>query len=150
MDLYATPHVFQLPKLPLPELPTANIDRSSLTVGDGGTLVHYISNNVDFTTATQVIIVIHGVQRDAANSFTDMQGAAEAANKGNVVIMAVGSPFLYLKIMELIITYSPFSSMGTIKARFRGSTASPPPMSSCGKVSTHASIYCAESMIWYI
>ena len=100
--------------------------------------------------ATQAIVVIHGVQRDAANSFTDMQGAVEAANKSKVVIMAVRSPFLYLKIIKLIITYSPFSSMGTIKARFRGRTASPLPMNSFGKVSTHASIYCAESMIWYI
>ena len=76
---------------PLPELPTANIDRSGLTVRDGGVLVHYISSNVDFSTATQAIIVIHGRDRDAANEFTGMQAAVEAANKSNVVIMAVRS-----------------------------------------------------------
>ena len=81
---------------PLPELPTANIDRSSLTVGDGAVLVHYISNNVDFATATQAIIVIHGRQRDAGNYFAGMQAAVEAANKSKVIIMAVRSPFLIL------------------------------------------------------
>ena len=79
---------------PLPELPTAYIDRSSLTVKDGGVLVHYISNNVDFSTATQAIVVIHGRQRDAANYFAGMQAAVEAANKSNIVIMAVRSALL--------------------------------------------------------
>src|SRR5258706_5779233 len=74
---------------PLPELPTANIDRSSLTVKDGGVLVHYISSNVDFATATQAIIVIHGRQRDAANYFAGMEAAVDAAGKSKVVIMAV-------------------------------------------------------------
>jgi hypothetical protein len=54
---------------PLPEVPGAKIDRSSLTVGDGGTLVHYISGDVGYNAATQAIIVIHGRQRDANNSF---------------------------------------------------------------------------------
>ena len=78
---------------PLPELPTANIDRSSLIVGDGAVLVHYISNNVDFSTATQAIIVIHGDQRDAGNHFAGMQAAVAAANKSKVVIMAVRSHY---------------------------------------------------------
>ena len=85
---------------PLPELPTAYIDRSGLTVGDGGVLVHYISSNVDFATATQAIIVIHGRQRDAANYFAGMQAAVDAAYKNKVVIMAVWSPFLYLKLIN--------------------------------------------------
>src|SRR5882757_3352030 len=80
--------------LPLPELPTANIDRSSLTVKDGGVLVHYISSNVDFATAAQAIIVIHGRQRDAANYFAGMQAAVEAANNSKVVIIAVRSLFI--------------------------------------------------------
>jgi len=83
MDLHITPRA-----PPLPELPTAYIDRSSLTVKDGGVLVHYISNNVDFFTATQAIIVIHGRLRDAANYFAGMQAAVDTANKSNIVIMA--------------------------------------------------------------
>ena len=90
MDLNITRH-----SSPLPELPTAYIDRSSLTVKGGGVLVHYISNNVDFSTATQAIIVIHGRQRDADNHFAGMQAAVDAANKSNVVIMAVRCPFLF-------------------------------------------------------
>ena len=86
VDLHITPRASRPQRPPLPERPTAYIDRSSLTVGDGGVLVHYISNNVDFTTATQAIIVIHGFRRDAANSFADMQ---EATNKSKAVIMAV-------------------------------------------------------------
>ena len=108
---------------PLPELPTANIDRLGLTVKGDGVLVHYISNNVDFSTATQAIIVIHGRQRDAVNHFAGMQAAVEAVNRRNVVIMAVTSPFLFLKSTKLISAYSPFSSMGSIRVRFRGRTA---------------------------
>ena len=37
--------------------------------------------------------------------------------------------------MKLMDPYSPFSSMGTIRARFRGSTAQPLPINLCGKVS---------------
>jgi folate-dependent phosphoribosylglycinamide formyltransferase PurN len=74
---------------PLPEVPGAKIDRSSLTVGDGGVLVHYISSDVDYGAATQAIIVIHGRQRDANNSFAAMHEAVETANQNNVVIMAV-------------------------------------------------------------
>ena len=91
-DLHITRDALPLLAPPLLELPTANIDRSSLTVGDGAVLVHYISNNVDFATATQAIIVIHGRQRDAGNYFAGMQAAVEAANKSKVVIMAVRSP----------------------------------------------------------
>jgi predicted alpha/beta-fold hydrolase len=132
---------------PLPELPTANIDRSSLTVRDGGVLVHYISNDVDFATATQVIIVIHGLQRDANNAFAEMQGAVKAANKSKVVIVAVRSPFhIYLRIIELIHTCSLSSSMATIRARFHGRMARPPPINSYGRVSVH-STYCTESII---
>ena len=83
---------------PLPELPTANIDRSSLTVKNGGVLVHYISSNVDFATATQAIIVIHGKERDAANCFAGMQAAIEAANKSRIAIMAVRPPFFFSKL----------------------------------------------------
>ena len=119
---------------PLPELPTANIDRSSLTIKDGGVLVHYISSNVDFATSTQAIIVIHGKERDAANSFAGMQAAIEAANKSKITIIAVRSPFFILKITKLMSPYSPFSSMGTIRARFLGRTAQPLPINSCGKV----------------
>ena len=97
VDLQITPRASRHQRPPLPELPTADIDRSSLTVGDGGVLVHYISNSVDFTTVTQAIIVIHGFRRDAANSFADMQGALEATNKSKVVIMSVRSLLLYLK-----------------------------------------------------
>ena len=79
---------------PLPELPAASIDRSTLTVGDGSVLVYYISNDVDFATATRAIITVHGVKRDAHKSFTSMRGAVEAANKNDVVIMAV-SPLDY-------------------------------------------------------
>ena len=129
MDLHITSHAE-----PLPELPTAKIDSSSLTVKDGGVLVHYISTNVDFSTATQAIIVIHGKERDAANSFAGMQAAAEAANKSKIIIMAVRSPLLFQN-HNLINAHSPFSSMGTIKARFRGRTAQPLPINSCGKVS---------------
>jgi len=75
--------------LPLSEVPGANIDRSSLTVGEGGVLVHYISSDVDFATATQAIIVVHGRQRDADRYFLSAKGAVEAANKSKVVIMAV-------------------------------------------------------------
>ena len=82
---------------PLPEIPTANIDRSSLTIKDGGVLVHYISSNVDFATSTRAIIVIHGKERDAANSFAGMQAAIEAANKSKITIMAVWSPFFFSK-----------------------------------------------------
>ena len=113
---------------PLRELPTAYIDRSSLTVKDGGVLVHYISNNVDFPTTTQAIIVIHGHERDAAREFAGMQAAVEAANKSNVVIMAVRSSFSFLKCSKLINAFSLFSSMGTTRARFRGSTAKPLPI----------------------
>ena len=112
---------------PLPELTTANIDRSSLTVKGDGVLVHYISNSVDFSTATQAIIVIHGRQRDAANHFAGMQAAVEAATKSNVVIMAVRSPFLGFQSTTLINAYSPFSSMGTTRGSFRGRTARPLP-----------------------
>ena len=115
MDLHITRHA-----PPLPELPTAYIDRSSLTVKDGGVLVHYISNNVDFSTATQAIIVIHGRQRDAANYFAGMQAAVDAANKSNVVIMAVRCPFLFSQSTKLIKACSPFSSMGPIRVHFRG------------------------------
>ena len=80
----------------LPEVPGATIDRSSLKVGNGGVLVHYISNDVNFAMATQAIIAIHGVDRDANNSFASVQGAAKAANKSNVVIMAVSAGFLKL------------------------------------------------------
>ena len=85
---------------PLTELSTANIDRSGLTVRDDGVLVHYISSNVDFSTATQVIIVIHGRERDAAKEFAGMQAAVEAADKSNVVIMAVRSPFLFYQMYQ--------------------------------------------------
>ena len=125
---------------PLPEHPTAYIDRSSLTVKDGGVLVHYISNNVDFSTATQAIIVLHGRQRNAAKHFAGMEGAVEAANKSNIVIMAVRPLFYFLKRTKLINACSPFSSMGTTRARFRGRTAQPLPISSCGKVSVHRHI----------
>jgi hypothetical protein len=132
---------------PLPELPTANIDRSSLTVKGCGVLVHYISNNVDFATATQAVIVIHGRQRDAANYFAGMQAAVDAANKSKLVIMAVRVPFyIYLKIFKLINTYSPFSSMGRIRARFHGRMARLLPINSYGRVSMH-STYCTESII---
>ena len=43
--------------------------------------------------------------------------------------------FSLLKITKLINAYSPFSSMGTIRARFRGRTALPLPINLCGKVS---------------
>ena len=86
MDLHITRRAS-----PLPELPTANIDRSGLEVKGGGVLVHYISSNVDFSTAIQVVIVIHGRERDAANEFAGMQAAVEAANKSKVVVMAVRS-----------------------------------------------------------
>ena len=82
---------------PLPEIPTANIDRLSLTVKDGGVLVHYISSNVDFTTATQAVIVIHGRQRDAANYFAGVQAAVEAANKSKIITMAVCFVFHFSK-----------------------------------------------------
>ena len=82
---------------PLPELPATNIDRSSLTVKGGGVLVHYISSNVDFTTATQAIIVIHGRHCDAANYFAGMQAAVEAANKSKIIIMAVWALFYFTK-----------------------------------------------------
>jgi len=123
--------------LPLSEVPGARIDRSSLTVGAGGVLVHYISSDVDFTTATQAIIVVHGRQRDADRYFASMKGAVEAANKREVVIMAVSTPFLFLRITKLENAYSPFSSMSTIRARFHGRTAWPPPINSCGKASMH-------------
>ena len=75
---------------PLPEVSGATIDRSSLIVGNSsGVLVHYISNNVDFSTASQAIVVVHGVNRDANNSFASVQAAVNAANKSDVVIMAV-------------------------------------------------------------
>ena len=84
----------------LPEVPGADIDRSSLTVGSGGVLVHYISSDVDFATATQVIIAIHGVNRDANNSFASVQGAVTMANKSNVVIMAVRTHLLFLELFN--------------------------------------------------
>ena len=77
----------------LPEVPGAKIDRSSLTIGNGGVLVHYISTNPDFTTVTMAIIVVHGVNRDAYNAFATVQGAVKTANKGDVIIMAVSTPF---------------------------------------------------------
>jgi len=123
--------------LPLSEVPGASIDRSSLTVGDGGVLVHYISSDVDFTTATQAIIVVHGRQRDADRYFATVKGTVEAANKRNVVIMAVRTPYLFLRTTKLINAYSPFSSMSTIRARFRGRTAWQLPTNSCGKASMH-------------
>jgi hypothetical protein len=127
---------------PLSEVPGATIDRSSLTVGDGGVLVHYISSDVDFATATQAIIVIHGRQRDADRYFASVQGAVEAASKSKVVIMAVRTPFLFLnyQINNLVNAYSPFSSMGRIRVRFRGRTAWPLLINSCGKVSMHPHI----------
>ena len=73
----------------LPEVPGANIDRSSLKVGNGGVLVHYISNDVDFAAATQAILTIHGVDRDANNSFASVHEAVKQANKSNIVVMAV-------------------------------------------------------------
>ena len=79
----------------LPEFPTAYIDRSSLTVNGSGVLVHYISNNTDYSTATQAIIVIHGCQRDAGKEFAGMQAAVNAANKSDIVIMAVRCSFLF-------------------------------------------------------
>ena len=112
---------------PLRELPTANIDRSSLTVKDGGVLVHYISNNVDFHTATQAVIVIHGRENVAADEFAGIQAAAGAANKSNVVIMAVRSPY-YCPNYQLMHACSPSSSMGTIRVHFRGRTARPLPI----------------------
>jgi predicted alpha/beta-fold hydrolase len=83
----------------LPEVPGAKIDRSSLTVGAGGVLVHYISSDIDYDTATQAIIVIHGLQRDANNSFVAMHRAVETANKRNVVIMAVSTITRFQRII---------------------------------------------------
>ena len=81
---------------PLQEIPGASIDRSSLIVGNGGVLVHYISD-VDFATATQAIIIIHGVDRNASDAYIGVQGAAQAAGRSNVILMAVRTPFLILK-----------------------------------------------------
>ena len=80
----------------LHEIPGASIDRSSLIVGSGGVLVHYISD-VDFATATQAIVIIHGINRNASDAYMSVQGAAQAAGKSNVVLMAVRTPFLILK-----------------------------------------------------
>jgi hypothetical protein len=79
---------------PLDEIPGATIDRSSLIVGDGGVLVHYISNDVDFETATQAIIVIQGILRNASDAYLGVQGGVQAANVENVVLLAVRTPFL--------------------------------------------------------
>ena len=73
----------------LPEVPGAIIDRSSLKVGHSGVLVHYISDDVNFSMATQAIVAIHGLNRDANNSFASVQGAVKAANKSDIIIMAV-------------------------------------------------------------
>ena len=73
----------------LPEVPGAIIDRSSLKVGKSGALVHYISADVNFSTTTQAIVAIHGLGRDANNSFASVQGAAKAAHQSNIIIMAV-------------------------------------------------------------
>jgi len=82
-------HMDSTPDSPsLPEVPGAKIDRSNLIVGDSGVLVHYISSDVDYHTATRAIIVVHGLQRDANNSFVAIHKAVETANESNVVIMA--------------------------------------------------------------
>jgi hypothetical protein len=119
----------------LPEVQGAKIDRSSLTVGDGGVLVHYISSDVDFATATQAIIMVHGVHRDAFNAFASAQGAVEARNGSSVVIMAVRT--LVVRYQKILIynAYSLSSSMASIKARFRSPMGWLLPMNSCGKVS---------------
>ena len=81
---------------PLQEIPGASIDRSSLIVGNGGLLVHYISD-ADFATATQAIIIIHGADRNASDAYIAVRGAAQAAGKCNVVLMAVRTPCLIFK-----------------------------------------------------
>jgi len=105
--------------LPLLETPGAIIDRSSLTVGDNSVLVYYISNDVDFSTATQAVIVVHGVNRDANKAFASMQGAVETANKNETIIMAVRTIYCFVKRPTLIAAYSLFFSMETIRVRFQ-------------------------------
>ena len=83
----------------LPDVTGADIDRTSLTVGGGGVLVYYISNDVDFATANQAVIVVHGLNRDADNSFADVRGAVKAANKEGVVIMAVRKFHHFLNLL---------------------------------------------------
>jgi hypothetical protein len=79
---------------PLDEIPGASIDRSSLIVGDGGVLVHYISNDVDFETATQAIIVIQGILRNASDAYMGVQGGVSSRGKwSNVVLLAVRTLF---------------------------------------------------------
>ena len=126
---------------PLHEIPGASIDRSSLIVGNGGVLVHYISNNVDFATATQATIIIHGVDRNASDAYIGVQGAAQAAGKSNVILMAVRTPFLILKKWSSSINaYSLFSSMDSIRACSHGKMAKQLPINSCGKVGTRANV----------
>jgi hypothetical protein len=66
----------------LPQVPGAKV--ADLPVGSAQ-LVHYISSDVNFTDATHVVIVVHGVQRDADNAFKDAQAGVAAAVKQGLV-----------------------------------------------------------------
>ena len=122
---------------PLHEIPGVRIDRSSLTVGDGGVLVHYISDDVAFETATKAIIIIQGVLRNASDAYLGVQGGVQAAGVENVVLLAVRTLVNSLKRLNLLNTRSPFSSMRMIRVNSLGRMARQLPISSCGKVSMH-------------
>ena len=70
----------------LPELPGATIDRNNLIVGKENVLVNYISNNVTFSTATQALIAIHGIDRDGWNAFMAAQKSLAVASRINITI----------------------------------------------------------------
>ena len=122
---------------PLLEIPGARIDRSSLTVGGCGVLVHYISDDVAFETATKAIVVIQGARRNASDAYLGVKGGVQAAGVENVVLLAVKTLLNSIKCLNLLITYSLFSSMRKIRVHSRGRMARQLPISSCGKVSTH-------------
>ena len=122
---------------PLLEIPGARIDRSSLTVGDCGVLVHYISDDVAFETATKAIVVIQGQLRNASDAYLGVLGGVQAAGVENVVLLAVRTFLNSIKCVNLLITYSLFSSIRVIKVPSRGRMARQLPISSCGMVSMH-------------
>jgi hypothetical protein len=70
----------------LPEVPGATLDHTTLIVEKGGVLVNYISNNVTFSTATQALIVIHGIHRDAWNVFIAAQESLAVASGIDIAI----------------------------------------------------------------
>jgi hypothetical protein len=74
------------PPQALPDIPGATIDRTKLIVEKECVLVNYISNNVTFSTATQVLIVIHGINRDGWHDFIAAQKSLAVASRIDVAI----------------------------------------------------------------